>query len=166
MSPSRATLTAFHCARLERDRLGPAAVARLLGRVVGGQAGPIAAAGRDPVDLDALGLEQEGHPIDRRVHHDLAGLVEELVVDRVAVAERALIVEPALVGLGARAVGIVSDVTPGCGAGEDATAVNHAVLGRPVVIVELDRFLGLLGLSPWSSTRRSKVTEPRQADAR
>ena len=106
-----------------------------------------------------LSLKQEGQPVDRRMDHDLARLVEKLVCDRIAVLEQPVVVEAALVGLGAHVGSIaINDVLPFYrGVRIYATAVEHAILGRPIEIVELDRRPGLfsagLAAGPPPNTR-------------
>ena len=94
---------------------------------------------------DAARLAEEHEPVECRVHHHLAGLVEEFVGEGVAIGERPIVAEPALVSLGrAVAAHCVSALLLLLRVRDDAPAVDHAVGRGPVECVQVDRIAGLL----------------------
>ena len=68
-----------------------------VGRVAGVEAGPVVAAVGDPVDLHAVGLEQERQAVERGVDDRLARLVVELVGHLAVLGDRAGVAEHGLV---------------------------------------------------------------------
>ena len=80
LAPLRVSLTAFHWPGFSGSGSARAGCRAPSPRYRRSGRERSSAAGGHPVDLDALGLEQEGEPVEGGVDHHLAGLVEEFVV--------------------------------------------------------------------------------------
>src|SRR5437763_1039452 len=78
-------------AHLQGQLTCPAAPARFIDRVIRSGAGPFARTVGEPVYPGPLRLNQEHQAIERGMDHHSAGIVEELVLDRAILEERAVI---------------------------------------------------------------------------
>ena len=139
-------------AGLQGELRRASAVLRLVEGVVGRQSGGVLSPERHPVEAHAVGLQQEGQPVDRRMDHDLVGLVEELVGQGVSIAERAIVIEPALAGDGV----FPGRPHAGPGVGERAATADDSVDRAPV------EGFGIGGPGAWTTT----MTRPRDPCAR
>ncbi len=73
------SLTAFHSPALSGMSLGPRRLAGSSATLSAGKPERSVSSGGHPVNPDAAFFEQEGQPVDRRMDHDLAWLVEEFI---------------------------------------------------------------------------------------
>ena len=105
-------------------------------------------------------LQEEGQPVDRRMDHDLARLVQELIGNRLAVAEWSKIIQAALVGLGRAGVLLIKTPRRGVRIRKHPASMDHAVLRRPIKIVEDDRGAWISESLAFRSLRRDGSRQP------
>ncbi len=104
LGPSRDSLILFHSPGFKGKFAGPRRLAGSSAALSAERPERSSGPRGHPVELHAAGLEQERQPVERRMDHDLAGLVEEFIGQYVAVVERAMVVQSALRSFGAAAV--------------------------------------------------------------